>query len=286
MEKEFGGKLRVSYSGGADYFNIDRIFNTGIWPITLATTLLKPGGYNRLRPMADKLVAMDYVPFAGVDMEKLGALVDSVKTDAHHVKPIKPLPSRKMKQDVPLIDCFVAPCEEAGCPIHQDIPTYIQLVGEGKLVEALQVICEKNPLPFITGTICSHRCMTKCTRNFYEESVQIRAAKLAAAEGGYNAFLAGLKAGAPPQRERCHRGRRPRRYGCGLLPGQGWRKGHHLREAQRSGRHRKARHPRFPYQRRSHRQGRCSAGEAGRGSEAEYQCANPAEAAGSGLHPW
>lgn len=197
VEKEFGGKLRVSYSGGADYFNIDRIFNTGIWPITLATTLLKPGGYNRLRPMADKLVAMDYVPFAGVDMEKLGALVDSVKTDAHHVKPIKPLPSRKMKQDVPLIDCFVAPCEEAGCPIHQDIPTYIQLVGEGKLVEALQVICEKNPLPFITGTICSHRCMTKCTRNFYEESVQIRAAKLAAAEGGYDVFLAGLKAGSP-----------------------------------------------------------------------------------------
>ncbi len=197
VEKEFGGKLRVSYSGGADLFNIDRIFATHIWPITLATTLLKPGGYNRLRPMADKLVAMDYVPFAGVDMEKLDALVASVKTDAHHVKPIKPLPSRKMNKDVPLIDCFVAPCEEAGCPIHQDIPTYIDLVGQGKLVEALRVICEKNPLPFITGTICSHRCMTKCTRNFYEESVQIRDAKLAAAEGGYDSFLAELKAAAP-----------------------------------------------------------------------------------------
>ena len=197
VEKEFGGKLRVSYSGGADYFNIDRIFETGIWPITLATTLLKPGGYNRLRPMADKLVAMDYVPFAGVDVAKLDALVASVKSDAHHVKPIKPLPSRKMNQDVPLIDCFVAPCEEAGCPIHQDIPTYIDLVGKGKLLEALQVICEKNPLPFITGTICSHRCMTKCTRNFYEESVHIRDAKLVAAEGGYNEFVKTLKAGAP-----------------------------------------------------------------------------------------
>lgn len=196
VEKEFNGKLRVSYSGGADYFNIDRIFETGIWPITLATTLLKPGGYNRLRPMADKLVAMDYVPFNGVDMEKLDTLVASVKTDEHHVKPIKPLPSRKMKQDVPLIDCFVAPCEEAGCPIHQDIPTYIDLVGQGKLVEALEVICEKNPLPFITGTICSHRCMTKCTRNFYEESVHIRDAKLVAAEGGYEAFAASLKPGA------------------------------------------------------------------------------------------
>ena len=196
VEKEFDGKLRVSYSGGADQFNIDRIFETGIWPITLATTLLKPGGYNRLRPMAEKLVAMDYVPFHGVDVEKLDALVASVKTDEHHVKPIKPLPSRKMKQEVPLIDCFVAPCQEAGCPIHQDIPTYIELVGEGKLAEALEVICEKNPLPFITGTICSHRCTTKCTRNFYEDSVHIRDAKLVAAEGGFDTFIAGLKAGA------------------------------------------------------------------------------------------
>ena len=196
VEKEFGGKLRVSYSGGADQNNIDRIFATGIWPITLATTLLKPGGYNRLRPMAQLLEKMDYVPFAGVDVEKLEALVASVKTDEHHVKPIKPLPSRKMKKDVPLIDCFTAPCAEEGCPIHQDIPAYIQLVGEGRLAEALEVICEKNPLPFITGTICSHRCMSKCTRNFYEESVHIRDAKLAAAEGGYDQLLANLKPAA------------------------------------------------------------------------------------------
>ncbi len=196
VEKEFDGKLRVSYSGGADQFNIGSIFETGIWPITLATTLLKPGGYNRLRPMADLLVNMDYVPFAGVDMAKLDALVDSVKKDVHHVKPIKPLPNRKMDTQVPLIDCFVAPCQEAGCPIHQDIPTYIDLVGKGQYAEALKVICEKNPLPFITGTICSHRCTTKCTRNFYEDSVHIRDAKLVAAEGGFDAFLPTLKAGA------------------------------------------------------------------------------------------
>ena len=41
---QFDGKLRISYSGGADYFNIKEIFEAGIWPITMATTVLKPGG--------------------------------------------------------------------------------------------------------------------------------------------------------------------------------------------------------------------------------------------------
>ena len=86
------------------------------------------------------------------------------------------------------MDCFVAPCKE-GCPIHQDITTYLQLVGEEKYEEAMEVITEKNPLPFITGTICAHNCMSKCTRNFYETPVHIREMKLKAAENGYEALL-------------------------------------------------------------------------------------------------
>ncbi len=188
LSRAFDGKLRISYSGGADYFNIDRIYSVGIWPITVATTLLKPGGYNRGVQMADKLSAMEYRAFAGVDVEGLGKLVEDIKKDPHHVKPIKPLPSRKMEKPVPLIDCFTAPCME-GCPIHQDIPAYVKLVSEGRMEEALQVILEKNPLPFMTGTLCNHRCMSKCTRNFYEEPIAIRAAKLAAAKGGYAAVM-------------------------------------------------------------------------------------------------
>ena len=196
VEKAFDGKLRVSYSGGADQYNIADIFACGVWPITMATTLLKPGGYNRLRPIADILGAMPYRPFEGVDVAALSALAARARTDVHHLKPVKPLPSRKMKKDVPLIDCFTAPCAEQ-CPIHQDIPEYLRLVGEGRYAEALGVILEKNPLPFITGTICSHTCMSKCTRNFYEESVRIRAAKLAAAEGGFETCAGALKPGSP-----------------------------------------------------------------------------------------
>ena len=56
------------------------------------------------------------VSFAGVDAAKVEALVEAVQTDPHHVKAVKPLPSRKMNAPVPLTDCFIAPCKE-GCPI-------------------------------------------------------------------------------------------------------------------------------------------------------------------------
>ena len=187
LAKEFDGRLRISYSGGADYYNIERIVDAGIWPVTVATTLLKPGGYQRLTQMA-KLLDKENAPFEKVDAESAGKLAEEAVKDPHHVKAMKTLPSRKMKKEVPLMDCFVAPCKE-GCPIHQDITTYLQLVGEEKYEEAMEVIAEKNPLPFITGTICAHNCMSKCTRNFYETPVHIREMKLKAAENGYEALL-------------------------------------------------------------------------------------------------
>lgn len=187
LAKEFDGRLRISYSGGADYYNIEKIVDAGIWPVTVATTLLKPGGYQRLTQMAE-LLNKENAPFERVDAEAAGKLAEEAVRDPHHLKAMKPLPSRKMNKQVPLLDCFVAPCKE-GCPIHQDITTYLQLVGEGSYEEAMEVITEKNPLPFITGTICAHNCMSKCTRNFYESPVHIREMKLEAARHGYNALL-------------------------------------------------------------------------------------------------
>ncbi len=193
LSKEFDGKLRMSFSGGADYFNIDKIFECGIWPVTVATTILKPGGYMRLSQMAQKLSVCEYSDFVSTDSEKIDKLSKNVLTDKHHIKPIKPLPKRKIEDKVPLIDCYLAPCTK-GCPISQDIPEYLSLVKKGMYKEALSVITEKNPLPFITGTICAHPCMGKCTRNFYESSVEIRETKLKAAENGYDALMSELSA--------------------------------------------------------------------------------------------
>lgn len=196
LSAEFAGKLRISYSGGADYYNIDKIVGCGIWPVTMATTLLKTGGYQRFTQVADKVEGICPKKWEGIDVDALKKLAADAIIDGHHVKNIKPVPNRKSTKEVPLLDCFYAPCSE-GCPIHQDIPQYVALTGEGKYKEALEVILEKNALPFITGTLCAHNCMTKCTRNFYEESVNIRGTKLTAAEHGYEQLIGEIKAGEP-----------------------------------------------------------------------------------------
>lgn len=190
----FDGDLRISFSGGADAFNIVDIFKVGIWPITQATTLLKPGGYNRELQEAEALSQVNFKEALPLKPAALAALAKRARTNAHNVKgAIKPLPSRKIDKKVPLVDCFIAPCTET-CPISQDIPEYVALVGQGRSKEALAVITQKNPLPFITGTICTHRCMDKCTRNFYEKSVCIRDVKLDAAELGFDALLKDIQA--------------------------------------------------------------------------------------------
>ncbi len=181
LSRDFGGKLRISFSGGADAFNITKLYNAGIWPITFATTILKPGGYNRVLQIAKQFENVKYGPFSGVNVDKVSSMVEAARKDPHHVKPVKIAPSRKSRKEVPLTDCFMAPCSE-GCPIHQDITAYMKLVEAGRYLDAMKVIGLKNAVPNITGTICAHPCMSKCTRNFYESPVTIRAKKLTAAE--------------------------------------------------------------------------------------------------------
>ena len=196
LAKEFDGKLRISYSGGADAASIRNLFDAGIWPITMATTILKPGGYQRLSQIGGLLADIDRSAWQGVDAAKVAALVEAIPADGHWTKPVKPIPSRKTDQKVPLIDCFQAPCR-SGCPIRQDIPAYLMAVSAGKYEQALEIVTRRNPLPFITGTICSHRCQDKCMRNAYDESVYIRAQKLKAAQGGFASLLPKLRPGAP-----------------------------------------------------------------------------------------
>jgi len=190
LANELKGDLKISYSGGADYFNLDKIYQSGIRPLTLATTLLKPGGYLRMYQMAELLdkTSQTTVPDS-LNLECLKQLADNAVSESHHLKEYREADRKKLLEGgLPLIDCFVAPCKE-GCPIGQDIPEYIRLVGSGKYLEALELIVAKNPLPFITGTLCNHRCMTQCTRIDYEQPVRIRAAKLLAAERAFAELL-------------------------------------------------------------------------------------------------
>ena len=194
ITKQFKGKLRISFSGGADYFNIKEIFDAGIWPITMATTVLKPGGYERMSQIADLVMDCGSKRFSGVDLTKVSKLVE-MSQGARNRKPIKPIPSRKNGEDLPLFDCFTAPCSTS-CPIEQDIPAYLEAMREGRAEDALNIILEKNALPFTTGTLCPHTCATKCMRNHYDSPLRIREVKLMAAEAAYDKVLPTLKGAA------------------------------------------------------------------------------------------
>ena len=192
ISEEFDGKLRISYSGGADAQNIKSLYGAGIWPITMATTVLKPGGYERFSQIAHVLEGAERK--STVDVAAVVALDESVAADHKYAKPIKPAPAHKLDWPLPLTNCFISPCRN-GCPIEQDIPAYLAAVDEGRLADALAIIAERNALPFITGNLCPHPCGTKCMRAFYEpEGAAIRASKLKAARGGIDELLATIKA--------------------------------------------------------------------------------------------
>jgi glutamate synthase (NADPH/NADH) small chain len=63
----------------------------------------------------------------------------------------------------------------AGCPVEIDIPAFIQLIREGKFLEAAHKIKEKNSLPAICGRVCpqEEQCEIACVLSKKGEPVAI-----------------------------------------------------------------------------------------------------------------
>ena len=186
---EFDGKLPISFSAGVSEHNAAELFATGIRPITLATELLKPGGYGRLSAIAVQIENASDWHLTSIDTAKVAALAEKALTAPYFQKSWRGEKKVTVNKPLPLYDCAVAPCK-AACPIGQDIPEYIRLVGEKRYAEALAVIYEKNALPSITGHICDHACQYNCTRLDYEGSVHIREAKRIAVLKGFDQYRA------------------------------------------------------------------------------------------------
>lgn len=71
---------------------------------------------------------------------------------------------------------LTSPCMEA-CPIHLDIPKYVELIKDAKFAESLDVILERLPLPGVVGRVCYHPCEQNCRRAHVDEPISIRALK-------------------------------------------------------------------------------------------------------------
>ncbi len=65
------------------------------------------------------------------------------------------------------------PCEHS-CPLHMNIPRFLQLYKEHRLEEAFESVILDNPLPASTGRVCQHPCESRCQRTTLDEAVNMR----------------------------------------------------------------------------------------------------------------
>jgi putative selenate reductase len=183
-----GGRVPISFCGGADALNFADLVADGLSPITVCTDLLKPGGYARLQQYlvnldaamgkegSSTLEAFVQARSGGQGARfNLARHAETVIDDPRYARRERPL-HLKGNRTLEAFDCIAAPCQEA-CPAHQNIPDYLWLVAHGKPAEAMHVILRTNPLPGVTGSICDHPCTERCVRNFYDTPVGIREVK-------------------------------------------------------------------------------------------------------------
>ncbi len=195
LQNEFKGKLNISFSGGADAYNVSSIIASGLFPVTVCSDLLKPGGYGRLYQYIENLRAAQNVNSYDKNddmntrfLTNLNQYADAVLTDKRYKKTALRDKSIKTQRPLESFDCVHAPCVDT-CPTNQGIPDYMYHTAQGDFDKAFAVIQATNPFPNVTGTVCDHVCQSKCTRINYDSSLLIREIKRYAVENASNASV-------------------------------------------------------------------------------------------------
>ncbi|MCX5698468.1 MAG: FAD-dependent oxidoreductase [Candidatus Omnitrophica bacterium] len=67
-------------------------------------------------------------------------------------------------------DLFISPCENS-CPLHMNIPGFLELFKEKKMQEAFECIIRDNPFPASSGRICHFHCKMRCRREDIDHPV-------------------------------------------------------------------------------------------------------------------
>ena len=73
------------------------------------------------------------------------------------------------------LNCKVKTCSYKGCPLNNDIPTFINLAKNGEFEKAYEIITKTSVLPSICGRICPHykQCQGSCIRGIKGNPVSI-----------------------------------------------------------------------------------------------------------------
>ena len=67
----------------------------------------------------------------------------------------------------------LSPCENS-CPLHMNIPRFLQLYKENRIEDAFLSVIMDNPLPSSTGRVCQHPCDSRCRRQTLDQAVNMR----------------------------------------------------------------------------------------------------------------
>jgi len=98
---------------------------------------------------------------------------------------IIPLPEPKVREQAArCMDCGIPYCHR-GCPVHNIIPDWNDLVYRGNWREALDVLHSTNNFPEFTGRICPAPCEASCTLNFNDQPVTIKDIECAIIDKGW-----------------------------------------------------------------------------------------------------
>lgn len=190
LQDEFDGKLLLSFSAGANAYNIAPTLRCGFRTVTVSSDLLRPGGYRRMKQYVESINST-------IEYNKVNNLIELIASnDTHEFFSNYSIdvfmndlyrnqnlrtPSTKTQRKLDYFDCASAPCVET-CPTNQNIPLYLHYTANGQFDKALEVILRTNPFPSITGMVCDHKCQSKCTRTNYDSPLLIREIKRFIAE--------------------------------------------------------------------------------------------------------
>ena len=73
------------------------------------------------------------------------------------------------------LNCKVKPCSLKGCPLNNNIPSFIQALKKEDYLSAYKILSETTVLPGVCGRICPHekQCQGSCVRGIKGEPVSI-----------------------------------------------------------------------------------------------------------------
>ncbi len=110
----------------------------------------------------------------------------------------------RQEQGARCMECGVPFCQSgtmlegmvSGCPLHNLIPEWNDLIYTGNFDRALERLLKTNSFPEFTGRVCPALCEAACTCGLYGDPVTVKANEMGVIE---EAFSCGLMAPKPPK---------------------------------------------------------------------------------------